>query len=535
MKKLAQAIGGAVAAVALLAGCSGGSTGTDTAAEFPKKGSTIEWIVPSAAGAANDILARIMAPAMQETLGANVKVINKEGGSQIIGLNYAANAKPDGHTIVYTNIPSILGRYLDPSKKAGFDRESFAPIGAFGSNAIVIGVNKNSPYKTIKDLFTAVQASPGTITVGTDSRGGDDHINLRMLEDKLGLKFNVVHYNSGSEKISSVVAGETDFALGGVSSFFGQFKSGEINILAVIQDKPSPFLPEVPTLESQGYQVDPMSNAFRGLRAGRHPRRDRRGSRGGTEEGRRRPRCSGQTHRCCHSARVDVGSRRRGTVDREGNADQTDHRRTAEVERIMSMTLTPLAEGVIERFASVPAANVADAQERFGVASGLVPMWRGARLAGPALTVWTRPGDNLYIHQALDLAQPGDIIVINGLGDLSRALIGDLIGIRAKALGIGGFVIDGAVRDADALAECGMPVFARAVTPAGPYKHGPGRLQQPVAIAGVVVLPGDIVVADADGVVVVQRAEAERVLADAEKIEATEAEKRIAYASGKRP
>ena len=117
MKKLAKAIGGAVAAVALLAGCSGGTTGTDTAAEFPKKGSTIEWIVPSAAGAANDILARIMAPAMQETLGANVKVINKEGGSQIVGLNYAANAKPDGHTIVYTNIPSILGRYLDPEQE----------------------------------------------------------------------------------------------------------------------------------------------------------------------------------------------------------------------------------------------------------------------------------------------------------------------------------------------------------------------------------------------------------------------------------
>ena len=133
----------------------------------------------------------------------------------------------------------------------------------------------------------------------------------------------------------------------------------------------------------------------------------------------------------------------------------------------------------------------------------------------------------------LDLAQPGDIIVINGLGDRTRALIEDLIGIRAKSMGVGGFVIDAAVRDADGLAECGMPVFARAV-PAGPYKRGPGRLHQPVAIAGVVVLPGDVVVADADGVVVVQRAEAERVLADAEQIKATEAEKRIAYAAGMR-
>lgn len=194
--------------------------------------------------------------------------------------------------------------------------------------------------------------------------------------------------------------------------------------------------------------------------------------------------------------------------------------------------MTHISDDVIARFGRVPAANIGDAQERFGVASGLTPMWPGARLAGPALTVWTRPGDNLYIHHALDLANPGDIIVVNGHGDESRALIGDLIGIRAKALGVGGFVIDGAVRDADALRECGMPVFARAVTPAGPYKHGPGRLQQPVAIAGVVVLPGDIIVADADGVVVVQRNDAEQVLADAERIEAAEAERRIAYASG---
>lgn len=199
------------------------------------------------------------------------------------------------------------------------------------------------------------------------------------------------------------------------------------------------------------------------------------------------------------------------------------------------MTITDLADGMIARFASVPAANVGDAQERFGVASGLVPVWPGARLAGPALTIWTRPGDNLYVHKALDIAKPGDIIVINGHGDVSRALIGDLIGIRAKMLGVGGFVIDGAVRDADALGEIGMPVFARAATPAGPYKHGPGRLQQPVAIAGVVVSPGDVVVADADGVVIVQREEAESVLANAEKIEAAEAQKRIDYANGVLP
>ena len=184
---------------------------------------------------------------------------------------------------------------------------------------------------------------------------------------------------------------------------------------------------------------------------------------------------------------------------------------------------------LVRRLAAIPAANIGDAQERIGVASALSPSWPGAKLAGPAYTVWTRPGDNLYIHKALDEAQPGDVIVVNGGGDQSRALIGDMIGLRAKNMGLAGFVIDGAVRDADALADCGLPVFARSVTPAGPYKFGPGRLQLPVAIDGVVVSPGDIVVADADGVVVVRRDEAEQVLAEAEKIEAKEAAKRIAF------
>ncbi|CAN5438286.1 tripartite tricarboxylate transporter substrate binding protein [soil metagenome] len=262
MIKHLRGFGVAAVAAVLLTACGAGSSGSESAGEFPKKGSTIEWVVPSAAGAGNDILARIVAPSMQETLGANVKVVNKEGGSQVIGLNYAANAKPDGHTMVYTNVPSILGRYLDPTKKAGFDRESFAPIGSFASNAIVIGVNKSSPYKNIGELFDAVKASPGTVTVGTDSRGGDDHVNLRILEDKLGLKFNIIHYNSGAEKIAALVAGEVDFGLGGISSFFGQYKSGELNILTVIQDKPSDFIPEVPTLASQGFEVEPMTNAF---------------------------------------------------------------------------------------------------------------------------------------------------------------------------------------------------------------------------------------------------------------------------------
>ncbi|KUM36361.1 tripartite tricarboxylate transporter substrate binding protein [Arthrobacter sp. EpRS71] len=266
MKKLTALTTTALAASIALAltGCGGqgGSTSTTAAADFPKAGSTLEWIVPGAPGAANDTLARIMAPAVQADLGATVNVVNKEGGSQVIGLNYLAQSKPNGLTFGYTNVPSILGRYLDPSKKAAFDRSSFTPVGSFASNDVIIGVNKDSKYKTIKELFDAVKAEPGKITAGTDSRAGDDHIFLRILEKELDLDFNIVHYGSGGDKVAALVSGEIDFAIGGVSSFFGQYKSGDIKILTVIDDEASSFLPEVPTLESAGYDVEPMTNNF---------------------------------------------------------------------------------------------------------------------------------------------------------------------------------------------------------------------------------------------------------------------------------
>lgn len=258
----------AVAAMtaASLAACSstsGGAPTDDAAAEaWPPAGTTIEWIVPSAAGAGNDILARIVAPVMAESLDANIKVVNVEGGSQVVGLTQLSSSTPDGTTLGPTNIPSILGRYLDPSKQAPFDRESFLPIGAYATNAIVIGVGKDSPYETAEDLFAAIEDAPGEVTAGTDSRAGDDHINLRLLEDATDTELNIVHYNSGADKVAAVMSGEIDFALGGVSSFFGPYKSGDIRLLAVIDDEESELIPDVPTLESAGYEVAPMQSRF---------------------------------------------------------------------------------------------------------------------------------------------------------------------------------------------------------------------------------------------------------------------------------
>lgn len=183
---------------------------------------------------------------------------------------------------------------------------------------------------------------------------------------------------------------------------------------------------------------------------------------------------------------------------------------------------------LLDRLGRLPTANIGDAMRRLGVMdSGIKPIWPGATLAGTAYTVWTRPGDNLGVHEALQHVQPGEVIVVNGGGDESRALIGELIAGRAKARGVAGFVIDGAVRDAEGLAEYEMPVFARSVTPAGPYKDGPFVNCVDVAVAGVAVRPGEIVVGDADGVVVVPLETAELIANHAEAKHAAEQATRV--------
>lgn len=190
------------------------------------------------------------------------------------------------------------------------------------------------------------------------------------------------------------------------------------------------------------------------------------------------------------------------------------------------------AEDVVRwtaRLGALPVANVGDAMDRIScVDSSIRPMWRGARIVGRAYTLLTRAGDNQVIHEAVDCADAGDVIVVNGFSDTTRALIGELIAGRAKANGIAGFIIDGAIRDVDAIEELGLPVFARAITAAGPYKFGPGRHQVPVAIGGQCVLPGDFVIGDADGVVVVPLLQASGILDAAEEILMNETRKRDA-------
>ena len=159
---------------------------------------------------------------------------------------------------------------------------------------------------------------------------------------------------------------------------------------------------------------------------------------------------------------------------------------------------------VVERFRSLPVANISDSMSRMGAGGArLRPMHGGGVLAGPAVTVKARPGDNLMFHKALDLAEAGDVVVVDAGGDLTNALMGELMLAYAEKKGVAGIVIHGAIRDLAYMRASNFPVFAAGVTHRGPYKDGPGEINVPIAIEGMVIHPGDLVVGDDDGVVCV--------------------------------
>jgi 4-hydroxy-4-methyl-2-oxoglutarate aldolase len=171
----------------------------------------------------------------------------------------------------------------------------------------------------------------------------------------------------------------------------------------------------------------------------------------------------------------------------------------------------------VKAAAKFPAAILADVAGRRGTLGGRIQaLSKSMRVAGPAFTVEVRPGDNLMIHAALVLAKPGDVIVVDGKGDLSCALTGGLMAAHAKAAGIAGFVIDAAVRDTEECAQGDFPIFAAGANPNGPTKGVAGRINFPVSLAGTAVNPGDLIVGDADGVVVLPRESAAQIVAGAQ-------------------
>lgn len=187
---------------------------------------------------------------------------------------------------------------------------------------------------------------------------------------------------------------------------------------------------------------------------------------------------------------------------------------------------------IVERFRGIPVANVGDVMNRVACMNSRLRPLNHLPLIGTAVTVKARMGDNMMMHHALDLAQPGDVIVVDGQGDLVNALAGENMGNWSQRRGHAGWVVDAALRDVDALARLNMPFYAAGVQPNGPYKQGPGEVNVPVACGGIVVHPGDIILGDADGIIVIRPEEAAEILEKANKKQLQEASTAAAIQDG---
>lgn len=191
---------------------------------------------------------------------------------------------------------------------------------------------------------------------------------------------------------------------------------------------------------------------------------------------------------------------------------------------------------IVEAFKSIPASNTCDVMGRNAAMNPrikLVSQPKAQMMAGPALTVKARGGDNLALHAALNIAQEGDVLVVSNEEDDTRSLLGEIMMAYLRYdRKVAGIVIDGPIRDIDEIGKWDFPVYATGTTPGGPYKEGPGEVNVPVACGGISVNPGDIILADPDGVIVIPRKDSAQILEDAKKFQAADESKLIAAKNG---
>lgn len=182
--------------------------------------------------------------------------------------------------------------------------------------------------------------------------------------------------------------------------------------------------------------------------------------------------------------------------------------------RIFTKIKRPESE-LVAQFSGLPVANIGDEMNRIAcMDSGIRPL-NSAPLLGSALTVRSRAGDNLILNRAIDMAMPGDVLVVDAGGDTLHALIGENMIMWAESRGIAGLIVDGAVRDLESIQKMKFPCYARAIQPNGPFKNGPGEINVRIACGKQLVSPGDIIVGDADGIVVIPQQDAMEVLKNA--------------------
>jgi tripartite-type tricarboxylate transporter receptor subunit TctC len=226
---------------------------SSAAADWPEK--PVKLIVVYGAGGGTDVTARLLAQGLEKVIGKQVVVENITGGAGWVGWAALANAKPDGYTIGYINIPNIYAGYLDPQMKRTENLDSFTPILNHVTDPCVWAVKYDSPYQSLQELIAAIKKEPSKLSIANHGNGGDDHLATQDMERKAGIKLSVIHNNSTSISRAQLLGGHVGILGANVSEVFQNHNNKELRVLGVMNAERSPFLPDVPTFKELGYEA----------------------------------------------------------------------------------------------------------------------------------------------------------------------------------------------------------------------------------------------------------------------------------------
>ncbi|MFH5821212.1 tripartite tricarboxylate transporter substrate binding protein [Georgenia sp. AZ-5] len=248
-KRTTSSLVAVAAAASLLAGCSSAEGGTEASADYPTEDITV--VVPYDAGGASDLAARTLAAEMEETLGVSVIVENRTGGAGSVGLASLADAEPDGYTLGYMPVETVMlghqGYDIDP--------KAYDYLGQIVSVPATIAVPADSPYETLQDLIDAATENPDTLTVSNSGAGSIWHAATTALNEATGAALKPVPFDGGAPAVSAAVGGQVDAVIAGVSETAQAHKDGQIRVLAVLADEPTDALPDVETANDLGIDV----------------------------------------------------------------------------------------------------------------------------------------------------------------------------------------------------------------------------------------------------------------------------------------
>jgi tripartite-type tricarboxylate transporter receptor subunit TctC len=237
--------------------------GGASAAGFPEKGRPVTLIVSYPPGGGTDITGRLLAPMLEKELGTPVQVLNKPGAGGQVGFTEISRSRPDGYTIGFMILPTVITTYLDPTRQSVFSRKSFDLLALQDNDPGVIAVKATGPYKTLKDLIDDAKANPGKIRTTTSGILSDDHIAAMTTEQVAGVKFAVVHFDGSAPGRNAVLGGHVEAFYGNVSEMQAQVSSGEMRLLAVMDKQRTKFYPDLKTAEEQGHKI--YSGVHRGI------------------------------------------------------------------------------------------------------------------------------------------------------------------------------------------------------------------------------------------------------------------------------